>query len=95
MTEDTSIGSTTIDSLKEEFEKQLNDLRSEFQSSMSEKDATIEQLKSDNEELRRSLVRSALTSAPAEPAPEKTEEELYQEKVTALYERSKQYQKMI
>lgn len=81
--------------LKTEMQAQYNELKSAFENSTKEKDEMIAQLKQSNQDLQRALLRSAFTEGPSQSAPVKTPEQEYEEKIKALYEKSKEYQRMI
>ena len=81
--------------LKTEMQAQYNELKSAFENSTKEKDELIAQLKQSNQDLQRALLRSAFTEGPSQSAPVKTPEQEYEEKIKALYEKSKNYQRMI
>lgn len=81
--------------LKTEMQAQYNELKSAFENSTKEKDEMIAQLQKSNQDLQRALLRSAFTEGPSQSAPEKTPEQEYEEKIKALYEKSKNYQRMI
>lgn len=81
--------------LKTEMQAQYNELKSAFENSTKEKDELIAQLKQSNQDLQRALLRSAFTEGPSQSAPVKTPEQEYEEKIKALYEKSKEYQRMI
>ena len=81
--------------LKTEMQAQYNELKSAFENSTKEKDELIAQLQQSNQDLQRALLRSAFTEGPSQSAPVKTPEQEYEEKIKALYEKSKEYQRMI
>ena len=81
--------------LKQEMQAQYNELKSAFENSTKEKDELIAQLQQSNQDLQRALLRSAFTEGPSQSAPVKTPEQEYEEKIKALYEKSKNYQRMI
>ena len=81
--------------LKTEMQAQYNELKSAFENSTKEKDELIAQLKQSNQDLQRALLRSAFTEGPSQSAPVKTPEQEYEEKIKALFEKSKNYQRMI
>ena len=81
--------------LKTEMQAQYNELKSAFENSTREKDELIAQLQQSNQDLQRALLRSAFTEGPSQSAPVKTPEQEYEEKIKALYEKSKEYQRMI
>ena len=81
--------------LKSEMQAQYNELKSAFEASTKEKDDLIAELKQSNQDLQRALLRSAFTEGPSQPAPEKTPEQEYEEKIQDLFTRSKEYQRMI
>ena len=81
--------------LKTEMQAQYNELKSAFENSTKEKDELIAQLQKSNQDLQRALLRSAFTEDPSQSTPEKTPEQEYEEKIKALFEKSKAYQKMI
>lgn len=81
--------------LKQEMQAQYNELKSAFENSTKEKDELIAQLQQSNQDLQRALLRSAFTEGPSQSAPAKTPEQEYEEKIQDLYQRSKNYQRMI
>ena len=81
--------------LKQEMQAQYNELKSAFENSTREKDELIAQLQQSNQDLQRALLRSAFTEGPSQSAPVKTPEQEYEEKIKALFEKSKSYQRMI
>ena len=81
--------------LKTEMQAQYNELKSAFENSTKEKDEMIAQLQKSNQDLQRALLRSAFTEGPSQSEPVKTPEQEYEEKIKALYEKSKNYQRMI
>ena len=81
--------------LKQEMQAQYNELKSAFENSTREKDELIAQLQQSNQDLQRALLRSAFTEGPSQSAPVKTPEQEYEEKIQDLYQRSKNYQRMI
>lgn len=81
--------------LKSEMQAQYNELKSAFEASTKEKDDLIAQLQQSNQDLQRALLRSAFTEGPSQPAPEKTPEQEYEEKIQDLFTRSKEYQRYI
>ena len=81
--------------LKSEMQAQYNELKSAFENSTKEKDELIAQLQKSNQDLQRALLRSAFTEGPSQSEPVKTPEQEYEEKIQALYEKSKNYQRMI
>lgn len=81
--------------LKQEMQAQYNELKSAFENSTREKDELIAQLQQSNQDLQRALLRSAFTEGPSQSAPVKTPEQEYEEKIQALFEKSKNYQRMI
>ena len=81
--------------LKTEMQAQYNELKSAFENSTKEKDELIAQLQKSNQDLQRALLRSAFTEGPSQSAPVKTPEQEYEEKIQALFEKSKNYQRMI
>ena len=81
--------------LKQEMQAQYNELKSAFENSTKEKDELIAQLHQSNQDLQRALLRSAFTEGPSQSAPATTPEQEYEEKIQDLYQRSKNYQRMI
>ena len=81
--------------LQQEMQAQYNELQSAFENSTKEKDELIAQLQESNRDLQRALLRSAFTEGPSQSAPVKTPEQEYEEKIQDLYQRSKEYQRMI
>ena len=86
---------TPYGQLKQEMQAQYNELKSAFEASTKEKDELIAQLQQSNQDLQRALLRSAFTEGPSQSAPAKTPEQEYEEKIQDLYQRSKNYRRMI
>ena len=84
-----------IEQLRNEFQEQFSALKTSFEESTREKDELIAQLQQSNQDLQRALLRSAFTEGPSQSEPVKTPEQEYEEKIKALYEKSKEYQRMI
>lgn len=78
------------ETLRNEMQAQYNSLKESFEHSNLEKDELIAQLKSQNEDLQRALVRSAFTVPQPSEQP-KTEEQLYQDKINAILDKAKQF----
>lgn len=79
-----------ITALRNEFQEQFTALKSSFDAQRTEMEETITKLRDENDSLHRALIRSAINPTPSEPKP-KTEEELYNEKVSELAEKTKRY----
>ena len=73
-----------VEQLRDEFTAQFATLKQSFETELSTLKTENAQLKETNDELKRALVRSAITPAPAPSEPEKTEEQLYKEKIDEL-----------
>ena len=73
-----------VEQLRDEFTAQFATLKQSFETELSTLKTENAQLKETNDELKRALVRSAITPAPAPVEPEKTEEQLYKEKIDEL-----------
>lgn len=86
---------SAIEQLRDEMNAQYNALKASFEQSSKEKDDQIAQLEADNRDLRTALLKSAFTERPEPQPPQKTDEELYSEKIQQLYEKSKIYSEMI
>lgn len=74
----------TIQALKDEFQRQFAEMKQQNEATVSKLNETIDQLKKDNASLQAAVVRSATMDPPAKKDPEKTPEELYAERITAL-----------
>lgn len=88
--EDEAVVETITDpvvQLRDEMNAQFAEMKSSFEASLKEKDELIAQLKEQNQGLQRALVRSAVMDPPKVEVP-KTEEELYEENVKRLSERT-------
>lgn len=94
--EDTDVPEkSAIEQLRDEMNAQYAALKASFEQSSKEKDDKITALESENKDLKTALLKSAFTERPEpEPTP-KSDEELYAEKINALYEKSKIYSEMI
>ena len=82
-----------IAKLRDEFQTQFTQLKTTFETENKKNLETISQLQKENEDLHRALIRSAQMPK-EEPPPEKTEEEIYADKIIALSERSKQIERL-
>lgn len=80
-----------IQRLRDEMAEQFAALKQSFESQLSERDSQITKLKEENDSLHRALVRSAMTTPPTEVP--KTEEQLYDEQVQELADRTLQKMK--
>ena len=76
-----------ISKLRNEFQEQFNTMKETFAAENKKNLETISQLTKENEDLHRALVRSAQLP-PEQTAKEKTPEEIYQEKIIALADKS-------
>ena len=76
-----------ISKLRSEFQEQFNTLKETFDAENKKNLETISKLTKENEDLHRALVRSAQLP-PEQTAKEKTPEEIYQEKIIALADKS-------
>lgn len=85
--------SDPIQRLRDEMAEQFAALKQSFESQLSERDSQITKLKEENDSLHRALVRSAMTTPPAETP--KTEEQLYNEQVQELADRTLQKMKLM
>lgn len=79
-----------IEQLRNEFTEQFAALKESFEQSSQQKDEEIAQLKSHNKELERALIRSAVHDP---PAPQKTEQDIYSDKVKELANKTLSYMK--
>lgn len=78
----------SIEDVVKEMQEQYATLKDSFEKANAEKDGLIEALKKQNEELSRAVVRSAFTS-PAPEEKEPTEEDVYAQRINAIFEKSK------
>ena len=79
-----------IAQLRNEFAEQFATLKESFEQSSKQKDEEIPQLKTHNKELERALIRSAVHDP---PAPQKTEQDIYNDKVKELADKTLSYMK--
>ena len=97
MTDDTNVPDTEtkdpIQTLRDEMAEQFATLKQSFESQISERDSQITKLKEENDSLHRALIRSAMTTPPAETP--KTEEQLYTEQVQELADKTLQKMKLM
>ncbi len=82
-----------IAKLRDEFQTQFTQLKTTFETENKKNLETISQLQKENEDLHRALIRSAQMPK-EEPPSQKTEEEIYADKIIALSERSKQIERL-
>lgn len=81
--------------LRDEMNAQFQALKDAFEAKQKDDEATIQQLKEDNVKLQTALLRSAFTE-PAQPVEkQKTEQEVYQDTIANLFEKSKKYKAMM
>jgi len=85
-------GDDAITKLRNEFQEQFSTLKTTFETENKKNLDLIDKLTKENEDLHRALIRSA-QMPPAEPAPQKTEEELYAERIIELSKKSKMIEK--
>lgn len=95
MSEEQTTEVNPIEQLRNEFQTQFDALKQSFEQSTQEKDKTIADLSEQLKLANQALLKSAFTERPAEPVKEKTQEELYAEKINSLYEKSLHYSKEI
>ena len=84
-----------LEELRNEFQQQFDALKQSFEQSAKEKDESIASLTERLKQANAALLKSAFTERPSEPPKEKSPEELYQEEIQTLYEKSKKYSEMI
>ena len=77
-----------VEKLRDEFTAQFNTLKQSFESELNTLKTENSQLKENNDELKRALVRSAINPAPAKTDEPKTPEQLYKEQVDACAKRT-------
>ena len=82
-----------IAKLRDEFQAQFTQLKTTFETENKKNLETISQLQKENEDLHRALIRSAQIPG-EEPQKQKTEEEIYADRIIALSERSKQIERL-
>lgn len=80
----------SIATLRDEMNAQYAALKESFESALKEKDTELLQLREENKELHRAIVRSAFSDTPTAPK-EKTPEEQYAEQITSLAKKTLQY----
>lgn len=82
--------------LRNEMNAQFQALKDSFDAKSKEDSEKIEALTKENGELHKALLRSAFTTEqPVQPVVEKSEEELYKERIANIFEKSKQYKAMM
>lgn len=89
--------SDLITGLREDFQAQINALKEQQTKREEDYKSQIEQLKTDKEALQRALVREA-SLTPPQPTPrppEKTEEELYKERIEALAKKTNEIERYL
>lgn len=74
--------------MRDEMNTAMNELRTEFSKLMSEKDAELDKLRQENSNLQRAVVRNMMTP---QPEPAKSEQELYEERIMTLADRTRAY----
>lgn len=80
--------------LRDEMNSQFSALKEAFEAQKEQDAETINTLKEANAKLNQALLKSAFTEQQT-PPPEKTEEELYNEMIAKLFEKSKHYKSMM
>lgn len=83
--------SDLISSLRDEMQAQIAELKKAFSEESEKKDALINQLSKDKEDLRAALIRSATAEPPKAPEPPKSEEEIYKEQIEGLAKKTFDY----
>lgn len=74
-----------VEKLRDEFAEQFATMKAAFENEIAELKKTNQAITAHNQELERALIRSAVNDAPPSEKPkEKTEAELYDEKIQAL-----------
>jgi nanoRNase/pAp phosphatase (c-di-AMP/oligoRNAs hydrolase) len=82
--------------LRNEMNAQYQALKDAFDAKSKEDEDKIEALTKENSELHKALLRSAFSMEPqVQPVVEKSEEELYKERIANIFEKSKQYKAMM
>lgn len=101
MTQDSESKNDTPPTDQEEYtdaltalQTELSNLKQAFESQKQEYQDTITKLQQENTSLQRSLIRNALTPEAAPPQP-KTEEELYNENINQLADKTLNLMKVI
>lgn len=89
---ETSEQPSEIEKLRNEFQEQFATLKTSFETELKTKADENAALRKENEELHRALVRSAQLPSQTPPV-QKTEQELYQERIAALAAKSREYEK--
>lgn len=76
------------------LQAELSNLKQAFESQQKQYEDTITKLQQENTSLQRSLIRNALT--PEQPVPQpKTEEQIYEENIQQLADKTIRYMEMI
>ena len=81
-----------ISKLRDEFQQQFSTMKESFEAENKKNLDLITKLTKENEDLHRALVRSAQLP-PEQKQPEKTEQEIYQEKIAEYSKKSIAYEK--
>ena len=81
-----------ISKLRDEFQQQFSTMKESFEAENKKNLDLITKLTTENEDLHRALVRSAQLP-PEQKQPEKTEQEIYQEKIAEYSKKSIAYEK--
>ena len=81
-----------ITKLRDEFQQQFSTMKESFEAENKKNLDLITKLTKENEDLHRALVRSAQLP-PEQKQPEKTEAEIYQEKIAEYSKKSIAYEK--
>ena len=82
-----------VERLRDEFSEQFATLKNSYEKTAAEQKDLIETLKKENEDLHRALIRSVTFDPQPAPSKEKTEDELYQERIAELAKKSLEIQK--
>lgn len=77
-----------IAQIRDEMNAQFQEMKKAFESQVAELTAQNQKLQEDNKGLQAALVRSAVADPPAPAPKEKTPEELYQEQVDAIAQKT-------
>lgn len=83
-TENRGPGKSEVERLRDEFAEQFATMKAAYEGKISELTSSLDDLRNHNTELERALLRSATVTPAEPPAPPKSEQELYDERVAAI-----------
>lgn len=87
MTVDTDPQPTEVEKLRDEFKQQFDALKESLQAENEQLKSKNEELIKHNQDLQRALIRSTTTPATEEELAHKSEDQIYEERISVIADR--------